>query len=564
MKLDTNAYFMVTGNISCSTSGSPTVFTSSDDDDFGIPINGNTQKPGYAASEGIYMYYQTVQTTLQNVRVRWAQSAVRYDESFANLPNLTSAILQHSTTGIYLAIASDTLALTNVTQCNVVTPIYISPKGGGSVSGSVALNCGDKPFPLPHLQHESTVAINPNDPSKVAIFAANFDNDIAPPFGLLKVTSSDGGSTWSTPVLIAAGTQGDVLPPALSDPQAAYDAVGDLFLSYTITNNASIILAKSRDNGTNWSVVHTFTNSTQNVDRPVLATGPGGTNATASVWVLYIDGNALTLAGAPVGSDGTVSNFTSCVPGCSSNTVSTGLAVGPTGEVVMAYETRPTTNLSNRLIYINVDADGLGPSQPTNGCAAQIQVKMDYDHLIPAQPDRGVYRVPVLTWDRCPTSAYSNRVYLAFTDTQTTSTSDYNTDIYVMHSDDESRTNWSTRLKVNDDSTTTNSQFFAGIAVDQTTGLIAASWYDCRNDPQNQLTQFFAAVSRDGFATQPRNFPLNATQSYSHQSCYDSQVLNYGDYTGLAFYGGYFFPTWCSFTNTTDYCGDVHTSRIAW
>ena len=563
VKLDTNAYFLVYGNVSCSTSGSPTVFTSRDDNDYGTMVTNSTANPGYAAAEAIWMYFQTVQTTLQNLSVRWAQTGIRYDAQSLDQPHLNSSSFQNCPTGVLLSISgSDTFYLSQVTSCNVPTPLFDESDGGTHISGSITLNCGDTDLPLPELQHESTVTINPSDPSKVAIFAADFGAD-DPTNGVLKVTSSDGGNTWSSPVLIATGSSGDGLPAAKEDVQAAYDATGNLFLCYTTPNLRSNILARSRDGGATWSVVRGFLSS--NADRPVLATGPGGTNASASVWVLYIDGNALTLAGAPVDSNGNVGSFMTYTPGCSSNTVSTGLAVGPTGEVVMAYESRSTTTLSNRLIYINVDSDGLGPSQATNGCAAQIPVNMDFGQLIPAQPDRGIYRVPVLAWDRCPTSPYSNRVYLAFADTQTTNSNDYNTDIYVMHSDNENRASWSTRLKVNDDSTT-NSQFFPGIAVDQTTGLIAVSWYDCRNDSGNTNTQFFAAVSRDGFATRPANFQLTMTNSYSHQSACSlySYIVNYGDYTGLAFNSGYFFPTWCSYANTTDSCGDVRTCKVAW
>ena len=156
-------------------------------------------------------------------------------------------------------------------------------------------------------------------------------------------------------------------------------------------------------------------------------------------------------------------------------------------------------------------------------------------------------------------------MYLAFADTPTTNTVDaYNTDIYVMHCEDDMGTNWSQALKVNDD-VLANSQFFAGIAVDQTSGRVAISWYDCRNDSQNQLTQFFAGVSGDGCTSQPRNFQLNPTASLSHQptcSTGAADVLNYGDYTGLAFHGGYFFPTWCSFAS--DICGDLDTAKVRW
>lgn len=138
-------------------------------------------------------------------------------------------------------------------------------------------------------------------------------------------------------------------------------------------------------------------------------------------------------------------------------------------------------------------------------------------------------------------------------------------DIYVMIWDDDIGCDLVTTAHV----ITTRRQpvsFFPGIAMDQTSGRVAVSWYDCRNDKSLTNTQFFTAVSTDGFPSRPRNFQLEATSSYSHQSSctYDANALNYGDYSGLAFHGGYFFPTWCSYGNVTDYCGDVHTCRIAW
>ena len=567
IKFNTNSYLLLEGPVAFPSTGSPVVFTSADDNAYGQAIGSGN--PGYAANPAIWMYYQGTSTTVQNALVSWAQRGMHYTvESGGANQNLYSSAFQHCTNGVNLDMPQVTLYLSGDTYCDTATPVYTN---SGYAYGSPTLNCGDTQFALANsdLQHESTVTINPGDPTKVAIFSANYYFS----FGLLEEISTNGGNTWSFPALIATGSSPDGLPAALSDPQAAYDEVGNLFLCYTTPNNASIVLAKTRDNGTTWSVVKTFTNSSQFVDRPVIATGPGGTNATSSVWVLYVDGytNDLILAGAPVGSDGTVSNFTSYALGCSTGTgvvgqyqpVGTGLAVGPTGKVVMAYETRYEPTTSSRLLYINVDTDGLGPNEATNGCTTQIQVNMEYNHYIPAQPDRNIFRVPVLAWDRGSIS-HSNRIYVAFADATTTDSTNYDTDVYVMYSDNYGAT-WSDRLRVNND-TTTRSQFFPAIAVDQTSGLVAVSWYDCRNNALNEQTQFYAAVSTDGFTTaQPRNVQLTTTFSYSHQAnCPCCTSINYGDYSGLAFYGGYFFPTWCSYANTTDSCGDGHTCRIAW
>jgi len=241
---------------------------------------------------------------------------------------------------------------------------------------------------------------------------------------------------------------------------------------------------------------------------------------------------------------------------------------GPSGQVLMTYESRNEPTASDRKIFVNVDSDGVGSSsQPAANYTAWFPVNMEYHHDILAQHDRKIFRVPVVAWDRRSSGPNHNRKYLAFTDLPTTNLADTNNpDVYVMTSDDDTAVTWSLPRRVNDDTTATG-QFFPGIAVDQTSGRVAVSWYDCRNDGQNKLTQFFAAVSTDGFDTaQPRNFQLSPSNgSDSHQTnCYISTIMNYGDYTGLAFHAGYFFPVWCSFVNTTDSCGDIHTCKVGW
>src|SRR6266853_2816570 len=107
-------------------------------------------------------------------------------------------------------------------------------------------------------------------------------------------------------------------------------------------------------------------------------------------------------------------------------------------------------------------------------------------------PNRG------LAWDRTG-GPYRGRLYLVYTD-RTITNNVNDTDIDVKYSSDNG-TNWSTALKVNTDGTNT-SQFFPRIAVDQTSGKVAVSWYDCRGDAAtNRLTRFYAAVSSDGGVT---------------------------------------------------------------
>jgi hypothetical protein len=284
----------------------------------------------------------------------------------------------------------------------------------------------------------------------------------------------------------------------------------------------------------------------------------------------------LTLAGAYVDGPGAsnVGTFTYFTPACD-NPPPTGafhlpasVAVSRCGAVAAAYESNLDSDPSKRRIYVSVDADGLG-STYGNVCTlsqADQTVKLERLRKIPAQPQRGILRNPVLAWDRRQSGTTAGRLYLAYTDAVSTEVSHRDTDIFVRYSTDGGTT-WQSRRQVNTSGLNT-SQFMPGLAVDQTTGNVAVSWYDCRNDAaNNKNTQFFAAVSNDGFtSTQaPTNFQLNPMQSDGTQNSCSGTEINYGDYTGLAFHGGYFYPSFVFYgTVGTTRCGKIHVCRVAW
>src|SRR5262249_41368144 len=127
-------------------------------------------------------------------------------------------------------------------------------------------------------------------------------------------------------------------------------------------------------------------------------------------------------------------------------------------------------------VFTCLDPDGLG--------LASFSGPRRVTHLdargvvpIPAQPHRGLRIDAPLAYDRS-SGPHRGRAYMVYTDTTTQKSHD--TNIFVRFSDDNGA-NWSMPVRVNDDSGT-NSQFFPRIAVDPTTGFIAVSWYDCRND----------------------------------------------------------------------------------
>jgi hypothetical protein len=164
------------------------------------------------------------------------------------------------------------------------------------------------------------------------------------------------------------------------------------------------------------------------------------------------------------------------------------------------------------------------------------------------------------------------RIYVAFADQgDLDGSNDHgmadhdDTDIFVIASDDGGAT-WNglasspqavgaDQVRVNDD--TTGSQFFSWLAVDQSTGNVAVSWYDARNDDglmgdgdlngiANDDVQYFGAVSTDFGRTW-----TNLQVSDGTSTARGTLGGDYGDYTGLAFVGGTVHMTWADTSDST-------------
>jgi hypothetical protein len=152
---------------------------------------------------------------------------------------------------------------------------------------------------------------------------------------------------------------------------------------------------------------------------------------------------------------------------------------------------------------------------------------------------------------------FTGRAYLVYTD-EAPDESD-NTEIMLRYSDDNGAT-WSAAVRVNDDRTA-NSQFLPRMQVDQTTGRIAVAWHDARNDQgvrgrgstnavPNDDTQLWATVvtpTRRGVDV-GRNFRVSAGTSNAEAA---QSRIDYGDYIGIDFYRGAFYPIWADNSNST-------------
>jgi hypothetical protein len=292
-----------------------------------------------------------------------------------------------------------------------------------------------------------------------------------------------------------------------------------------------------------------------NGDQPSIAVGRN------SVWISYtfFPGTQIQAFGAPVTGLGQFGSFSAPenVPSPHSNGDYGDTSVGPSGQVMVTYQ-NATNGQGGTNIYTALDPDGLGPAGFGPGSFA-AHSRVAHSHVggfdfIPAQPDRSIDAEANLAWDRSD-GAHNGRVYLIWT--QETPNESDNTDIMLQHSDDNGA-NWSSAVKLNDDHTT-NSQYNPAIALDQTNGAVAVSWYDTRNDLgdggsgdtngiPNDDFQIWATYSTNGGITFAPNFRVS--QGTSNAADADS-FFDTGDYTHAAFVAGTFWPAWSDNSNST-------------
>src|SRR5438067_7430143 len=393
---------------------------------------------------------------------------------------------------------------------------------------------------MPGNEAEHAIAVNPTNPSNV-VAMSTLPDVVA---GLAVGVTTNGGATWTRRVIGAAG---DPLGEICCDQQLAWDRFGNLWMTYLVNTNGDVLVALSTDGGSSFTKVTDL--QTKFGDQPSIAVGPN------SVWVSFTrsPGNQIQAFGAPVtglgqfGSFGTPENVPSPGNGDYGDT-----AVGPAGQVMVTYQ-NSTNGQGGADIYTAVDPDGLGPAgfrKPTVVAHSHVG---GFD-FIPAQPDRSIDAEANLAWDRSG-GVHSGRVYLIWT--QETPNESDNTDIMLQHSDDNGAS-WSPAIKLNGDKTT-NSQYNPAIALDQSSGDVAVSWYDTRNDLgiggsgdtdaiPNDDFQIWATDSTNGGTTFAPNFQVSQGTSNAIDA---NSFFDVGDYTHAAFVAGSFWPAWSDNSNST-------------
>jgi hypothetical protein len=438
-------------------------------------------------------------------------------------------------------------------------PAGLAAAGAGSVRSAVTTPANVDVSQRHLNESEETIAVNPANPDNIVTVTNVGHAEAGLAAGMFEGVSFDGGKTW-TRKLIGLGA-GDPLGDACCDPSLSFDRYGNLFMTYLYEVEDQVPVALSTDGGLTFRVIANISRAGlpgkkaggdnrglfRFVDQPTI------TAAAGEVWVVFNAGGPMAATGARVAGLGRVGGFipVEVVPGTSNCTYGD-VAIGPSGQVMQACSLTESGQGGGK-VFVNVDRDGLGPA----GFGDRVFVTQTHVggfDFIPAQPDRSVDAEAGLAWDRT-TGPHAGRVYLVYTREHPNESN--NMDIYVRHSDDGGAS-WSAAVRVNDDHTA-NSQFLPKISLDPTTGDIAVVWYDCRSDLgtggpgdtdriRNDDAQFWGAFSSNGGTSFTRNIQVSAGASNSRDS---GNGIDYGDYTGLSFYGGIAHPAWSDNSNST-------------
>ncbi|HEU5214813.1 MAG TPA: sialidase family protein [Gaiellaceae bacterium] len=380
-------------------------------------------------------------------------------------------------------------------------------------------------------QSETSIAINPANTQNV--IAGSNEIQRLP---MRAMYSTDGGQTFTGVDL--------PLPPARtnkgfdfgSDPGVAFDSNGNAYYSYIVVffgagggiNGTEMAVAHSTDGGATWDATffNPQTGEGQFNDKPMITVDTGSAhhnrvyvawdNATGSsssekngnkVLLSYSDDGGLTFS-TPVSVSGTFKGRT--------GEIGADPYVTPDGTLHVAWQ-----DTAHGTIDDSASSDG-GQTfsspvviAPVNGFAFNVA----------AQASRGA-----LVYPSC--GAYQTTLYCSYMDG-----SDAATTVYVAKSTDGGASWTSTAMPSGGD------QFNQWLAVDPSNGSVNVAYYDTGTHGATS-TLYTLARSTDGGSSYSASAIANAP---TDESCCSPSVNlgnQYGDYEGIAAFGGVVHPVW--------------------
>lgn len=380
-------------------------------------------------------------------------------------------------------------------------------------------------------QSETSIAINPANGKNV--IAGSNEIQRLP---MRAMYSKDGGKTFTGVDL--------PLPPARtnngfdfgSDPSVAFDSNGNAYYSYIVVffsaggsiNGTEMAVSHSTDGGATWSATYfnPQTGSGQFNDKPMITvdTGPAHHNRIYVAW-----DNATGNSSSDKNGNNVVLSYSDDGGATFSSPVSvSGPFTGRTGGIgADPYVTANGTlhvawqDYAHLVIADAVSTDGGNTFSPPRAIALINGFQLD----IAAQASRGA-----LVYPAC--GSYATALYCSYMNGSDTAST-----VYVAKSTDGGATWSSTAVPSGGD------QFNQWLAVDPSNGSIDVAYYDTGTHGATS-TIYTLARSTDGGASYTASPVANAPTDES--CCAPSVDLGnqYGDYEGIAAYGGVVRPVW--------------------
>ena len=415
-----------------------------------------------------------------------------------------------------------------------IVAIVLSIGARSSVMAQVITGPNVNISDMPGSQSEVGVAVNPTDPLNIVVGA----NELVDDKKLGVWYSLDGGATW-TANFVDENADGFGANDFRFDPNVAFDSDGNVYIVYsTVGTGNRLVLVRSSDGGQNYDQVTIVTTDGgfNNLHTSMVTTrSDAGADAVLVVYARVHGGGETIEAALSLNAGASFPTHNHNINDALQRTFVPWAAADAAGDFHVVCE----VNQGGGTGIIQHDVlDGVTLADGANTTVTTIEITDFFEPTskIPAQPDRGIFSVATVDVDRT-----TGRVYLSYTDRLNTQTDD--TDIYVRFSDNNGA-DWSDRILINDDATTT-SQFMPRMVVDQTTGVVVAIWYDARHDVVNNgLVDIFTSVSHDGALSWSRNQRVTTAQSDESVNNPLRDFRNYLEYIGLTVHDGVAHVSW--------------------
>lgn len=377
-------------------------------------------------------------------------------------------------------------------------------------------------------QNEPSVKFNAKDPRYVLAAWRDFRQSVSPPiWGVGYSYSNDSGKTFaSNSVLIP------VLNPAypyMSDPVVCSDTNGNFYiatLSFGNSGGMDVVVYKSTDNGITFADYKMAAGGIPGVvedkEWMVCDLTKGNSpykNNLYITWTRYGSSQNIQLTKST--NNGV--NWTPPVKVSGSSLVQGSCpAIGPGGEVYVVWIDYMTSDF---IVYFNKSTDGGSSFEAERVLTQGIKPNIDITS--------NGFTMPSMAADISGGPRNGN-IYITFSDGR-----NGDADVFFMKSSNGGD-NWSTPVRVNDDSLGNGKlQCWPWIAVNEY-GEIAIVFYDSRNGNSNSIVSAWLARSTNG----GQSFVNEALSSVSFQVGWPNPQVRFGDYINVDYRGGRIVPVW--------------------